>query len=313
MFRIYALCGFLVLSLLQSCQGKTTTPVQSKVEQALTIAQEEIGHIHMPPIPTIYNRADSIRVVNLLKKNVDGQPILFYAKQFINVPYVASTLEVADPEQLVVNLHALDCTTLVETAAALTLTKWQGKTDFASYCRNLEFIRYRNGKMNGYLSRLHYFSWWIHDNEAKGILQEVKEAKYSPARIHVKNNYMSTYPEKYKFLKGDTFRIDSIRKLEEEIQGFDGYYLPEANTSLGKAQLSNIQDGDIIAIVTTKKGIDYSHLGFAVWGRDGKLHLLNASSIHKKVVLEPKTLRQYLKEHPSSIGIRVFRLIKPAN
>ena len=63
-------------------------------------------------------------------------------------------------------------------------------------------------------------------NEAKGILQEVKEAKYSPARIHVKeNNYMSTYPEKYlKFLKGDTFRIDSIRKLEEEIQGFDGYY-----------------------------------------------------------------------------------------
>lgn len=264
-------------------------------------------------IPIIYNKADSIKVVDLLKKKVDGQPMLFYAKQFINVPYVASTLDVTDPEQLVVNLHALDCTTLVETAAALTQTKWQEKTDFASYCRNLEFIRYRNGKMNGYLSRLHYFSWWIHDNEAKGILQEVKEAKYSPARIHVKNNYMSTYPEKYKFLKGDTFRIDSIRKLEEEIQGFDGYYLPEANTSLGKAQLSNIQDGDIIAIVTTKKGIDYSHLGFAVWGRDGKLHLLNASSIHKKVVLEPKTLRQYLKEHPSSIGIRVFRLIKPAN
>ena len=43
--------------------------------------------------------------------------------------------------------------------------------------------------------------------------------------------------------------------------------LPEANTSLGKAQLSNIQDGDIIAIVTTKKGIDYSHLGFCCMGK----------------------------------------------
>ena len=213
----------------------------------------------MPPIPTIYNKADSIKVVDLLKKKVDGQPMLFYAKQFINVPYVASTLEVTDPEHLVVNLHALDCTTLVETVAALTLTKWQGKTDFASYCRNLEFIRYRNGKMNGYLSRLHYFSWWIHDNEAKGILQEVKEAKYSPARIYVKNNYMSTYPEKYKFLKGDAFRIDSIRKLEEEIQGFDGYYLPEANTALGKAQLSKYSRWRYYSHCNDKERIDYSH------------------------------------------------------
>ena len=56
MFRIYALCGFLVLSLLQSCQGKTVTPAQSKVEQALTIAQEEIGDIQMTPIAVIYNR-----------------------------------------------------------------------------------------------------------------------------------------------------------------------------------------------------------------------------------------------------------------
>ena len=94
MFRIYALCGFLVLSLLQSCQGKTVTPAQSKIEQALTIVQEEKGDIQMPPIPTIYNKADSIKVVDLLKKKVDGQPMLFYAKQFINVPYVASTLEV---------------------------------------------------------------------------------------------------------------------------------------------------------------------------------------------------------------------------
>ena len=56
MFRIYALCGFLVLSLLQSCQGKTVTPAQSKIEQALTIVQEEKGDIQMPPIPTIFNK-----------------------------------------------------------------------------------------------------------------------------------------------------------------------------------------------------------------------------------------------------------------
>ena len=68
-----------------------------------------------------------------------------------------------------------------------------------------------------------------------------------------------------------------------------------------------IKDGDIIAIVTKKKGLDYSHLGFAVWGEDGKLRLLNASSVHKKVVEEPMTLYQYLKRNPTSVGIRVFR------
>ena len=56
----------------------------------------------------------------------------------------------------------------------------------------------------------------------------------------------------------------------------------EQYTSLSQKDLSAIHDGDLIAIVTTKKGIDYSHLGFAVWGKDGKLHLLNASSITTK-------------------------------
>ena len=45
-------------------------------------------------------------------------------------------------------------------------------------------------------------------------------------------------------------------------------------------------------------------------GKDGKLHLLNASSIHKKVVLEPMTLYQYMQKHPVQTGIRVIRLQK---
>ena len=60
--------------------------------------------------------------------------------------------------------------------------------------------------------------------------------------------------------------------------------------------------------MTRKKGLDTSHLGFAVW-KEGRLHLLNASSIHKKVVLEPMTLRQYMQKHPSQLGVRVVRVI----
>ena len=67
-----------------------------------------------------------------------------------------------------------------------------------------------------------------------------------------------------------------------------------------------MHDGDIISILTNIKGLDTQHIGFAVWHKDG-LHLLNASSIHKKVVEEPMTLRQYLGKHKTMTGIRVCR------
>ena len=54
---------------------------------------------------------------------------------------------------------------------------------------------------------------------------------------------------------------------------------------------------------------DIAHLGFAVW-KDGKLHLLNASMLHKKVVEEPMTLYQYLQQHSTHTGIRIIRILK---
>jgi hypothetical protein len=68
-----------------------------------------------------------------------------------------------------------------------------------------------------------------------------------------------------------------------------------------------IKDGDIIAIITSKPGLDTSHIGIAVWHNDG-LHLLNASQIRKNVVEESMTLHDYMKKHPLQLGIRVIRV-----
>lgn len=257
---------------------------------------------------TIYTAADSARVVSLLREEVKGGDVLFYARQFKGVPYVASTLEVADPERLVVNLRQLDCTTLVETALALAMTHRQGETSFAAYCRNLMSLRYWGGRMDGYLSRLHYFTWWMHDHLDRKLITEVRDDRHFTAPITVANHYMSRHADKYRLLAGHPARIDSIARLERRYNGPDGTYLPAALTGLSRRELSVIHDGDIVAIVTRKDGIDYSHLGFAVWGRDGKLHLLNASQLRHRVVEEPLTLREYLRQHPTSVGIRLFRL-----
>ena len=188
------------------------------------------------------------------------------------------------------------------------MTRRQGGDSFADYCRNLMRLRYRGGRMDGYLSRLHYFTWWMHDNLQKNVMSEVRDNEHFTAVMNVENHYMSAHPDKYPFLKAHPEWVESIARMERQANGIDGTFLPAALTDLKKEQLFAVHDGDLVAIVTRKDGLDYSHLGFAVWGKDGRLHLLNASSIHHKVVEEPKTLRQYLREHPSSIGIRLFRL-----
>ena len=41
------------------------------------------------------------------------------------------------------------------------------------FIKNLETIRYRNGVLDGYPSRLHYFTDWIRNNEQKGLVRDI--------------------------------------------------------------------------------------------------------------------------------------------
>ena len=78
----------------------------------------------------VFSSQDSTKIVEYLSSPAKGNDILWFARKFINIPYVASTLEIADPEQLVVNLTQLDCTTLVETVLALAITQREGGKTF---------------------------------------------------------------------------------------------------------------------------------------------------------------------------------------
>ena len=264
-----------------------------------------------------YTRADSLKVERLLAEAALRGDVtnwtLYFAEKFIGTPYVASTLEVNKEEKLVVNLRQLDCTTLVENVVALTLTVREPAPSFAAFCRNLEKIRYRGGVRDGYASRNHYFSEWIASNEKLGVVEEIRGKKdegYRPfvAVQRLELDYMSTHPSAYPMLEGNAGELRRIRTNEQAFDGQAVRYVPVSWLGKGQEELGDIHDGDILAIVTRKKGLDTSHLGFAVW-KEGRLHLLNASSIHKKVVLEPMTLRQYMQKHPSQLGVRVVRVI----
>lgn len=233
---------------------------------------------------------------------------LYFARQFIGVPYVAHTLEQDGDERLVVNLKQMDCTTLVETVTALTLCAESGKTSYDDYRKILTTLRYRNGLLNGYTSRLHYFTDWILDNTRLGLVEERQSPNPPFSAIQKVNvSYMSTHPSAYTALKSHYEWVKAIAQCERAISGKRFRYIPKSEVNDTRAMRAAVKDGDIIAITCNKKGLDIAHLGFAVWHKDG-LHLLNASSIHHKVVEEPMTLRQYLKKHPSHTGIRIIKI-----
>lgn len=255
-----------------------------------------------------YQRSDSIKVCRLLQQANRQTSTLWLARQFLNVPYVAATLEVNDNEQLVVNTRQLDCTTLVETVSALKICAQQGKHSWKDYVAALTQLRYRGGKLTDYTSRLHYFSDWIRDKVKLGIVSDIQQPNPPYSAVQkIAVNYMSLHPQSYKALKADAKLVPVIRKQEQELTGLTVRYIPKSairNTALMR---QTVKDGDIIAITCNKAGLDIAHLGFAVWRADG-LHLLNASQLHKKVVEEPMTLYRYMQQHPTFTGIRVVRI-----
>ena len=254
-----------------------------------------------------YQRQDSLTVCRLLQQH-SKTDVLTLARCFLNVPYVAHTLEVNDEEELVVNTRQLDCTTLVETVAALKLCLQQNERTWADYTRMLQTLRYRRGKMDGYASRLHYFSDWIADKAEMGLVTDVQSPNPPFTTVqHIRVSYMSEHPNQYKALRTNPELLPLIRQQEQALTGRTARYIPKSDVKNTTLLRKTIKDGDIIVILTNKAGLDTSHLGFAVWRGDG-LHLLNASQIRRKVVEEPMSLRYYLTKHPTFIGIRIVRI-----
>jgi hypothetical protein len=273
-----------------------------------------------------YTKQDSLKVVKLLsqgaKQMVKAKKELmtYYGNQLKGVPYVPATLEVNKREQLVVNMRQMDCTTFVETVLALAMTTAQGSQRWEDYCKNLTKIRYENGVMKEYPSRNHYFIWWVESNGKQGIVNKVQGDKvqgtkdkgqgttlFKAQNIHI--DWMTKHSDSYPMLKGNKQFIREIAAHEKRMDGKVMMYIPRANLGLSQKKMKWVENGDILAICTKKKGLDTTHIGIADWGSDGKLHLLNASQIHKKVVLESMSLQRYMTKHPSQLGVWVIKPI----
>jgi hypothetical protein len=155
--------------------------------------------------------------------------------------------------------------------------------------------------LDGYPSRLHYFTDWIRDNEGKGIVRELTAEMGGIGDPEV-IDFMTTHIEAYRQM-ANRANVMTMQQVEIELSGLPRFMLPEDRIDdLG----GSIQDGDIIAATSTVDGLDVAHTGLALW-QDGQLHLLHAPLLGGVVEVSDQPLAERILRIGGQDGIRVVR------
>lgn len=238
------------------------------------------------------------------QRNLHTQPIGKVMQEiglfFRGKPYVAGMLDVPEEETLICRLDGFDCVTFVETTLALARGVTKEDYSYDTFTRNVEDLRYRNGNLDGYCSRLHYFSDWIHDNELRGSLTNITR-QLGGNRYEKRIDFMSTHRTSYpRFATNDSL-YQCILEAEKQLQEMYLYYIPQENI---RSIYDELQAGDIVATATSIKGLDVTHTGLVYDGGSGK-GLLHAST-SGGVKISPD-LQSYIQNNKSQIGIIVIR------
>lgn len=242
-----------------------------------------------------------------------GETMARIGVTFVGTAYVPATLEVEGPERLVINLRELDCVTFVENVLALgrlvhlhdpsALDDEDWLRD--EYRRLLTGIRYRGGKLEGYPSRLHYFSEWIADNEARGLVRDVSR-ELGGVADETPIDFMSTHPDAYRQLS-EPGVVDEIARMEARLSARPRYYIGEDHI---EEAAPGIAHGDIIAATSTVAGLDIAHTGLALV-RDGSVYLLHAPLVGSEVQISEVPLSARVQRIGGQDGIMVARPLDP--
>ena len=242
------------------------------------------------------------------------------AEAMLETPYVGGTLE-QEPEMLTVSLARTDCILLVEACVAMAQTARQEDRSFVAFCDNLRQLRYRDGLVDEYASRIHYTSEWILQAEARGLAAEMS-ADIAGSALEQYFSYMSAHADIYPSLASNKELTDRIAAVEERLGQNEYFFIPKTRL---ESNLEKIRHGDMVCFVTNVEGLDISHMAFAYeyyecehdCCPDGRgcsngqrqLGFLHASSKEKKVVVDKMTLTGYANSMASCTGIRIVRFL----
>lgn len=243
---------------------------------------------------------------------ISADRIRIFAKKQIGTAYGAGLLEQPKMEQLICRGDSTDCVLFVENTLAMAFASEKiDKNDavnIADYIlTEIEELRYRNASIDGYESRLHYFSDWIYEHALKNKVSARFELLFQDEELPTldKPTFMSANRHLYPKLKSDDEMLAIIKKQEQWLaKNVSIKYIPEE-------QLPNyynrLNDGDIFAFVSSVKGLDVSHTAIISKEKNVPLTFWHAST-KNGVEQYGKGLQSYLIALKSVTGIVVLRV-----
>lgn len=209
-------------------------------------------------------------------------------------------------EPLTVSLTRFDCVTLVESCLAVARTAAEpGPPTWDRFGRAIERMRYRGGRRSGYASRLHYFSEWIADGAARGLVRDFG-AELGGAEDSRPLRFMTEHRASYPALRDDAV-FATLAAIERRLDGRPRRVVP---TKRIPDVVDRIETGDVLAFATAIPGLDVTHSALAHRGRDGVLRVLHAPLSGGVVEVTRTTLPEYVAAIRRATGILVARPLR---
>jgi len=205
-----------------------------------------------------------------------------------------------------VDLSGFECVSLVEASLAVARCTYVETPDQSCFTSELQAFRYRGGVIEGYASRLHYFSDWLDDNAARGSL-ELLTLALGGDRVPFTFDYMSKRAHRYPALT-DPDVAEEIVAVEQRLSATQRVMIDREAVAPIHGQL---QSGDVVAVVGNWPGLFIRHVGLVDVGPDGLPHLLHASSLLKVVTVTRGSVGSYITWNDKRRGVVIARPLPP--
>lgn len=244
----------------------------------------------------------AVKVIQRLERNrklPTAELVHQAANALMGQAYVGGTLNEGEGERLRIFLTRTDCIIFVETCFALARTAREGG-DFGRFADLVLEGRYRDGVVTRFEDRIHYTTENFRRACRRGTLKDMSKELGGEIFDHPVN-YMSSHPGAYPLMTD----VDAIRKVEAEINSEPSWYIPQDR--LEECQ-KGIRSGDLICFTSTVPGLDIAHVAVASVAADGTVGFIHASNgPAMKVIYNPTTLLEYVRNRKNVDGVMVFR------
>ncbi len=231
------------------------------------------------------------------------------AREMVGVPYVNYTLEIDDRiESPSVNLTGMDCWTYYENSLAFArmLRYKPGPYKPQDLLHMIEVERYRNGTCTGgYLSRMHHLEEVFHDNQRRGLAENITRRIPGSVKIQREIREMTVQWKAYRYLKSNPALIGPMGAIEAQVSRLPVHHVPKQNV---RGIEKYLQDGDICAITSNSTFGYTSHVGLILRVKD-RAYFCHATSDRDKgrMTVIDRPIADYVNGSSKHAGIIICR------